>query len=248
MHHGLRAVTIALTIAIALVGCSTYGEKVAPVPMPAERSDAIDVDGAKIVARVYQDPDLAERAFGFDIRGAGLLPVQFVVDNRSGAELALQPEQILLADAAGQGWPLLSADTAAERVRASVAKGETVMAGARGSLLAGLAGGVIGAAVGIVTERDIAESAGKGAVIGGTAGAIGGGAAAYSDLGRKIRRDLARHQIEDRVVEDGELAYGFLFFPDEASGSESRSLRLGVRVGDTTRVVSVPVSVMAPLP
>lgn len=245
MYQSLRlALTLGL-VCLLLAGCATYGERVAPVPMPGERGDAVSIDGAQVIARVFRDPDLAERAFGFDIRGAGLLPVQIVVDNRSGAELALQPDQILLVDEAGQGWPLLSADTASERVRASVAKGETVMAGARGSLLAGLAGGVVGAAVGIVTDRDIAESAGKGAVIGGTAGAIGGGAAAYADLGRKIRRDLARHQIDDRLVDDGELAYGFLFFPDEASGGEASSLRLGVRIGGASRVASVPVSVMA---
>lgn len=237
-----RAVVACLALVVA--GCSTYGEKVAPVPIPAERDGAVAVDGAELVARVYRDPEVAERAFGFDIRGAGLLPVQLVIDNQSGSDASLRPQQTLLLDDTGQGWPLLSSEVAAERVRASVSTGETVKSGARGSLLAGLAGGVAGAAIGIVTGRDVAQTTGKGAVAGGAIGAIGGGASAYSDLGRKIRRDIERHEIEDRLVSDGELAYGFLFFPGAEDVGEARSLRVGLRLGDSNRVVSVPVTVL----
>lgn len=230
--------------ALLLAGCASYGESVAPVPVPSDQADAVDVDGAQLVARVYKDPAVAERAFGFDIRGAGLLPVQFVVDNQSGRNVSLRPQQTLLQDDAGQGWPLLSSDVAAERIRESVAKGETIKAGAKGSLLTGLAGGVAGAAIAVVTGNDVAKTAGKGAAAGAAVGAIGAGATAYADLGREIRRDLARHEIEDRLIKDGELAYGFLFFPGKEDVGEPRSLRLGLRIGDSDRVTTVPVTVM----
>jgi hypothetical protein len=233
-----------MAAALALAGCSSYGESVAPVPVPSDQANAVDVDGVRLVARVYQDPAAAERAFGFDIRRAGLLPVQFVVDNQSGRNVALRPQQTLLQDDAGQGWPLLSSEVAAERIRESVAAGETIKAGAKGSLLTGLAGAVAGAAIGIVTGNDVAKTAGKGAAAGAAVGAIGAGATTYGDLGREIRRDLARHEIEDRLIKDGELAYGFLFFPGKEDVGAPQSLRLGLRIGDTNRVTTLPVTIM----
>ena len=40
-------------------------------------------------AEAYATRDQAEDAFGFDIKGAGLLPVQLVMDNKSGKSLEL---------------------------------------------------------------------------------------------------------------------------------------------------------------
>lgn len=239
-----RAIALLMMLALVLAGCSTYGERVAPVPMPTEEAGAVSVDGARLIARAYVDPAAAERAFGFDIRGAGLLPVQFVVDNQSGRKVALQPEQTLLLDGAGNAWPLLASDTAAERVRSSVEMGQTVRAGARGSLLTGLAGAVAGAAIGIVTGRDVAETAGKGAAAGAAVGAIGTGASEYAGVGRDIQNDLQKASIRDRLIREGELAYGFLFFPGRDEAESARSLRLGLRVGDTDHVVSLPVTVV----
>ncbi len=64
--------------------CSTYGERVAPVPLPSSQQNAVSVNGAELVAQGYIDPQASRDAFGFDARKAGPLPVRFVIDNQSG--------------------------------------------------------------------------------------------------------------------------------------------------------------------
>lgn len=240
LHRCMLAVVMALIIVLA--GCSTYGERVAPVPLPSPQNGATDVDGAHILARAFVDPKAAEQAFGFDIRGAGLLPVQFVIDNQSGQTIAVQSQQTLLIDQQGNAWPLLSAARAQERVQSTVTPGESIKAGAKTSLLTGLAGAVAGAAIGIVTGSNVGFSAGKGAAAGAAIGAIGGGASRYSSVGQDVRRDLEQNSLENRVITNGELAHGYLFFPGEDEARTAQSLRLSLRIGQATHIVNIPVS------
>lgn len=240
LRRGMLAILLPLILIMA--GCSTYGERVAPVPLPSSQDGAVNVDGAHILARAFVDPKAAEQAFGFDIRGAGLLPVQFVVDNQSGQAIAVEPQQTLLIDQQGNAWPLLSAERAQDRVRATVAPGESIKAGAKTSLLTGLAGAVAGAAIGIVTGSNVGLSTGKGAAAGAAIGAVGGGASRYSKVGQDVRRDLGQSSLENRVIANGELAHGYLFFPGRDEASTVQSLRLGLRIGQTTHVVDIPVS------
>ncbi|WP_156777020.1 hypothetical protein [Nitrococcus mobilis] len=233
---------ILLLLIISMAGCATYGERVAPVPLPSAQAGAVDVDGAQILARAFVDSKAAEQAFGFDIRGAGLLPVQFVVDNQSGQAMAVQSQQTLLIDQQGNAWPLLSAKRAQERVQSTVVQGESIKAGAKTSLLTGLAGAVAGAAVGIVTGGKVGLSAGKGAAAGAALGAIGGGASRYSQVGQDVRQDLEQNSLENRVIGKGELVHGYLFFPGKDEADTAQSLRLGLRIGQTTRVVTVPIT------
>ena len=169
--------------ALLLTACSSYGERVAPVPLPESRADAVDVDGAKLIAQAYVDPDQAKAALGFDARGAGLLPVRFVVDNKSGKTVSVDPSQTFLVDNQGNAWPLLTSDQAYQRVKSNVSVGSTLSGGAKSSVLLGAAGAVAGFAVGVLTGQNIAETAGKGAVAGASVGAIAGGAKANQELG-----------------------------------------------------------------
>lgn len=240
LHRCMHAVLVSLTVILA--GCTTYGERVAPVPLPSTQEGAVNVEGAQVLARAFVNPKAAEQAFGFDIRRAGLLPVQFVVDNQSGQTIAVQPQQTLLIDQQGNAWPLLSAERAAERVQSTVAQGESIKAGAKSSLLAGLAGAVAGAAIGIVTGRDVGAYTAKGAAGGAAIGAIGGGASRYSKVGQDVRRDLEQNSLENRVIHAGELAHGYLFFPGKNEASSVQSLRLALRIGQETHIVKIPVS------
>ena len=70
-----------LLLAAVLAGCATYSDRVAPVPLPDAQARHVDIDGVKLVARPFVDEDEAKANFGFDIRGAGLLPTRFVIDN-----------------------------------------------------------------------------------------------------------------------------------------------------------------------
>lgn len=239
----LAGVLAALAVAAVLAACSTYGERVAPLPVPGAQANAVSVHGADIVASGYLDRQAAEDAFGFNIRGAGLLPVQFVIDNQSGKEITIDSRDALLLDDAGNAWPLLSGDKATARVRDSVRAGESIAAGARASLLTGLAGAIAGAAIGVVTGGDVGEATGRGAAAGAAVGALGGGAKRYSELDREIGQDMLEKSLTRRPIKPGALVHGFLFFPGLDSEADSlRSLRLRIQVGDDEQVVSVPVS------
>jgi hypothetical protein len=239
----LRSLSRALPLLLAAVlagGCATYGERVAPVPLPEASPQAVSVDGAQVVAQAYMDPGQAERALGFDARGAGLIPVRFVIDNGSEGVVRLRPEQTFLLDREGNAWPLLTSEQAYKRVRAHVGAGETLSGAGESTLLGGAAGAVAGLAIGVLTGRNVAETVGKGAVVGGAAGAIGGGASRYQELDREIRTDLEEKGLRLRRVPAGELAYGYLFFPGKDEAGSALSLRLGLEVAGQGRVVELP--------
>ena len=232
---GLLAVLL-----LVLGGCATYGEKVAPVPLPEASPQAVTVEGARVVAQAYMDPAQAQQALGFDARGAGLIPVRFVIDNGSDGVVRLRPDQTFLLDREGNAWPLLTSEQAYKRVRAHVGAGETITGAGESTLLGGAAGAVAGLAIGVLTGQDVAETVGKGAVVGGAAGAIGGGAGRYSELDREIRTDLEQKGLRLQRVPAGELAYGYLFFPGKDEARSARSLRLSLEVGGQSRVVELP--------
>ncbi len=237
-----RAATALLggLLALGAAGCATYEERVAPVPMPAAQADHVTVAGAKLVARAYAESREAQKVFGFDVRGAGLLPVRFVMDNQSGQSAQVVPDQTFLIDRQGQAWPLLSSDQAYQRVKRHVEVGETFKGAAKPGLLAGAAGAVAGAAVGVLTGENVGESAGKGAAAGAAAGAILGGAARRGELGAEIREDLAQQSLQNRAVEPGDLAYGYLFFPGRDEAESARELRLALEIGGTRHVAVLP--------
>ncbi|MQM39162.1 hypothetical protein KBTX_03184 [wastewater metagenome] len=236
-------VVVAVMLTALLAGCASYGEqRVAPIPMPASQADSVTVNGATLLARAYLDPDTAEEAFGFDIRGAGLLPVQFVVDNTTTGEVRIDDDKMLLIDREGNAWPVLSADQALERVRTRVEQGEAIRSGARSSLLTALAGAIAGAAIGVVSGDDVVNTAGKGAAVGAAAGALGGGVSGYANVGKDIRRDLAERSMRDRVIQPGELAYGFMFFPGAKEAQSVERLRLSVVVDGERQTLQLPVS------
>lgn len=231
-----------ISVLLLVGGCSTYGERVAPLPVPGAQAGAVSVNGADIVARGYVDPEAAKKAFGFDIRKAGLLPVQFVVDNQSGEPISVDSRDGLLLDKDGNAWPLLSGDKATTRVRDTVRSGESIASGAKASLLTGLAGAVAGAAIGVVTGGDVGESTGRGAAAGAAVGALGGGGKRYYELDREISRDMLEKSLTQRPIIPGALAHGFLFFPGYDSEAKSaESLRLRINFGEEGQVVSVPV-------
>lgn len=234
-----RRVVVLLLVALT-AACATYGDKVAPVPLPDTSPQTVTVDGAKVVAQAYLDPARAKEALGFDARGAGLIPVRFVVDNQSAGVVRLRPEQTFLLDAEGNAWPLLTAEQAYKRVRAHVGAGETITGAGESTLLGGAVGAVAGLAIGVLTGGDVAETVGKGAVVGGAAGAIGGGAGRYQELDREIRTDLEQKGLRLQRVPAGELAYGYLFFPGKDEAKSARSLRLSMEVAGTVRVVLLP--------
>jgi hypothetical protein len=230
-HHWLATIST-LCLVLALSACSTYSDRVAPVPLPALQLDHVEVDGVLISANPYVDDDEAEAALGFDARNAGLLPIRFVIDNQSQHRVRVNPEQTFLIDHQGQAWPLLSAQQAYLRVKNNVEIGETLKGAITSSVLGGAAGAVAGFAIGVLSGGNIAKIMGKGAAVGASIGALGGSASRYGKLDNELRNDLYQKTLQNKSIRQGELAYGYLFFPGSSAESESASaLRLSLGIG-----------------
>lgn len=240
LHLKIPSLLSSLLICLLLAGCSSYGERVAPVPLPAASAGHVDVNGVMVAATSYVNEKNAEAVFGFDIRGTGLLPVRLVIDNQSGEPVSLQPQQTFLIDNRDQAWPLLSSDQAYKRVSSDVEIGETLKGVVKPSVLMGAAGAVAGFAIGVLSGHNLAETTAKGAVAGASVGALYGGATAHEEYGQQIRKDLMRHSLRNKQVSKGELAFGYLFFPGRNEAQSAKALRLGLVIDDELQVVTLP--------
>jgi hypothetical protein len=226
---------VALSV-LCLAGCTSYERRVVPFKMPAAYPNATAVADATIAARAYDTSEEASAAFGFDIRGAGILPVQVIFDNVGNHPLEILSDKTLLVDEENNLWPILDERMAYDRISKKTELGKVAPEAAKGGLLAGAAGAVIGAAIGIVTGRNVAAAAGQGAAVGAAAGIAMGGAKGLSDsdVQYQIQEDLQKRTLERRAVAPHEVAHGFIFFPGEAK--RAKELRISIRATDTNRV------------
>lgn len=230
-----RSVAV-FSILLLAAGCATsYKARPLPFRAPSAYENAVRVAGATIAAEAYADPKKAEDAFGFNVRGAGFLPVQVVFDNEGPHVLKINPQQSFLEDQNGNLWPILADKAAYDRATRFAQTKETFKEGAYSGFLGAAAGAVLGAAIGIVTGRGVGEAVGRGAAVGAAAGATLGGVKGYTsdDARRTIVSDLNKKSLENKPMEKG-LAFGFLFFPGEAPSA--RELRLQVVEADTGKV------------
>lgn len=224
-----------MVVALTALGCTRYERKVVPFKMPSAFPNAVTAAGADIAARAYEKPADAKSAFGFDIIGAGVLPVQVVFDNRGDHPLEIIADKTYLIDMDDNLWPILDAGLAYDRISKKTEYGEVLPESAKPGLLGGAAGAVIGAAIGIVTGENVAEAAGKGAAVGAAAGMTIGGAKGMADDGKvqqQIGEDLQTRSLEKKPVPPHDIAHGFIFFPGEAA-TELKELRLTIRETDT---------------
>ena len=72
-------------------GCSTYKPTVTPFKLPEAYANMQRVADTYVGARTWVNDAEARAAFGFDILGAGILPVQVSFDNRGGQTLVIVP-------------------------------------------------------------------------------------------------------------------------------------------------------------
>jgi hypothetical protein len=224
---------VALAAVLALGACQTYQPQVVPFKMPMAYSNFTRAGGADIAAKAYDDPAEATQAFGYDMRGSGILPVQIIFDNKGNHPLQIVPGQTFLVDSANNLWPILDANLAYDRIQKKTQMGKVLPEAAKGGLLGAAAGAVLGAAIGIVTRTNVGNAAGTGAAVGAAIGGVAGGAKGATDTDPqiRIREDLAKKGLENRPIKPRELAYGFVFFPGEAA--KSKELRLLVKEVDT---------------
>ncbi len=228
---------------LILTGCSSYQYKAVPFSLPSSQPGHVDIDGIRISATAYPSPDYAKARFGFNIRKAGLLPIQVVLDNQSNREVSIDPFQTFLIDNSGQAWAILPEQEAYKRIKEYGDVGNALKGTVKPAAMLGAAGALLGFAVGIVSGHDVGGSAGTGAVIGATAGALAGGANSMSNAEKNIRKDLVNRSLKSRPIEPGELAHGFLFFPGRHEALSVHSLRLALRIGSRKKIVNVPLTI-----
>ncbi|MCK4839674.1 MAG: hypothetical protein KAS94_12805 [Desulfobulbaceae bacterium] len=221
-----------LLLASAMVSCS-YSDRVAPIKLPEASTNMVVVNGLKIAATAFVDRKEAADAYGFDIRKAGLLPVQITFQNDGGRPVKINPTQTFLVDHANNAWPILSTEKTYQRTSKYVKIGESAKGATTPAILMGAAGAVAGLAIGIVSGNNLGETMGKGAVLGAASGAIIGGSEAAAKSSRTVRKDLAEKSLRNKPIQPGQIAYGTLFFPGTyASEAQSaRQLRLSLSFG-----------------
>ena len=236
MKKTRRAVLVAVLVVAWLAACTTYERKVVPFKMPTAYPNATAVADATIAAHAYDNKEEAAAAFGFDILGAGILPVQVIFDNTGNHPLEILTDKTFLVDEGNNLWPILDEQMAYDRLSKKTELGKVVPEAAKGGLLAGTAGAIIGAAIGIVTGTNVGSAVGKGAVIGAAAGITMGGAQGLdeSDVRQQIREDLQNRSLEKRAVAPHEVAHGFIFYPGEAG--KPKELRINIRAVDTKQI------------
>jgi hypothetical protein len=230
-------------IAIVLAGCASFKEQPVSFKMPAAYPNATQVAGATIGAQAYDDAGQAQKAFGWNIRSAGLLPVQIVFDNLGEHSLEIEPTQTFLIDGENNLWAILESKLAYERVSNKTDLARIAGKSVKPGLLGGAAGALVGAAIGIVAGSNVGAAAGKGAALGAALGATAGGVKAATSEGEAramISDDLESKSLENKAVRPKTIAHGFIFFPGEAKGAAE--LRLQIRVVETGDLHAVRLS------
>lgn len=238
-----RRALAALTALALFSSCAHREGQVAPIPMPAASGDHVDIQGVQVTASAYTDSDQAETAFGFDIVGAGLLPVRVGLDNQSTTVVKVNPQQTFLIDMDGQAWPILSAEQAYNRAAKAVELGTITGEAAKSAVLLGTAGAIGSFALAVVLSRGIATPVAQGAIAGASLGALTGGTDAVYGLENKVRGDLSRKALRNQRIQPGEMAYGVLFFParDEARGA--RNVRLALELDGYPQIATLPLKI-----
>jgi len=224
MRRFIGAMMVTLFVA---VGCAQhYQAKPLPFKAPGGYANTARISGATVGAKAWMDKAEAQKVFGFDIIGAGMLPVQVVVDNQGEGALVINGAQSFAEDDQGNLWPVLSRTMAYERAAKFAKTGQVFKGGAYKGFLGAVAGLIVGAAVGIVSGDNVGEALGKGAAAGAAAGAVLGGAEGLGSnkVQSAISADLRSKSLQNKPVASGALVHGFLFYPAEAG--QVRNLRL----------------------
>ena len=235
----MRAVSAMMILTLVLSGCTGYKSQYVSFKPPQGYTNSREVAGVALGGEAYADKGVAKEAFGFDIKGAGLLPVMLVLDNKSGRNLEIVPGQTFLVDEGGNYWPVVPNQVAFTRLEESTQFSSFFGSGAgKGALLGAAAGGILATALGIVSGKSVAEAVGKGVALGAAGGAMIGGVGQGTSPEREYRisDDLRSKGLEGRVIPDQHLANGFLFFPGEAASA--KELRLQWRERETGQLQS----------
>jgi hypothetical protein len=235
----IKIMTYLILPMFALTGCTAYKSQYASFRQPEAYPNYRVVNGVSFGAEAFVNPELAQNAFGFDIVGAGLLPVQLVMDNKSGVNLQIMQAQTFLVDDANGNWNVVPNNIAVSRLEKSTQLAAIGAGAVKGAFLGAAGGALLGTAIGAATGRNVGSAAGSGAAIGGAGGAIVGGAHGGTSSERVVTiiNDIRAKGLEGKVIPPDALTSGFIFFPSEATSA--KELRLQYRESETGMIQTV---------
>ena len=228
-----------ITLLIVFSAGCTPSYKARPLSFkhPSAYPNTIQIANAIIGSRAFVEKNEAQEAFGFDVRSAGMLPVQIVADNQGQKGLYIVANQTFLQDKDGNLWPVLTDKFAYERVTNYAQTKKIFQEGAYAGVMSANAGALIGAAIGIVAGENVLSAAGKGAAIGAAAGGTLGGLQGYDSAyhaRREVMEDFESKSLKNRSLSPNSLSYGFIFFPGEAQSAHMLRLQLKEEGSDRT--------------
>lgn len=222
--------------------CATYERKSLSFKPPTEYLNYRDIAGVQVGGEAYADRAGGEEVFGFDIIKAGILPVQVVIDNKSGDAVEVVTGQTFLIDDTNRYWKLLSARDAVDRVQRATEAGWITSGAGRGAAWGAAAGALLGLAIGIASGHDIGGAIIKGGVLGGAGGAVIGGSSKSGEkrkLEYQIVDDLREKGLEGKQLGRDALASGFIFFPAEAKTAKELRLQLLYKSDNSIKTVNL---------
>lgn len=115
MKKRIETLSVVLILILSTACATSYKARPMPFRAPSSYANATQVGGATMAAQAFADPKKGEEAFGFDVRGAGFLPVEVIFDNEGTHYLKINAQQTFLEDDTGNLWPLLTDQAAYER-------------------------------------------------------------------------------------------------------------------------------------
>lgn len=231
-----KIVAVVLLVTIQISGCTGYRSQYVSFRPPEAYSNKQEVAGVVLGGEAYSERSEAAEAFGFDIREAGLLPVQIVMSNHNGNTLQIVTDQTFLVDDKGNYWPVVSNHAAIDRIENSTQLAALGKGAGTGAMIGAAGGAILGAALGIASGSNVGNAMGRGAVLGAAGGTIIGSSreASSGDRRMDILNDIRDKGLEGKSIPREYLANGFLFFPGEAKSA--KALRFQFRELETGNV------------
>lgn len=179
--------------------------------IPASYQDYKEIDDLDIALVPIDTIDRSNEIFGTDMKAAGILPIQVIIQNKGNKEFEIKSNQIYGITSDQEYTAAYSLNKAAEHVRSS-SIGTTAVSGAvAGALVGAVVGAGIGAGIGYA-GGNTNRGAQSGAMIGGATGAASGAGAGLSDqFTVQFKKELASLAFGDRVIYPGDLIQGFVY-------------------------------------
>jgi len=218
-----------------IVSCSkAFVAKPVRFKMPSVYGNAVRMDKTIAAAEVFNNSKIDKKIFGFDIHGAGMLPVQVVFENNGYVDYTVVVDQTFLEETNGNMWEVLSGDIAKARATHNAQDRKAIKEAGKKGMIAAAIGAVTGAIIGTLTKDNIGKTAATGAAVGAGTGAIYGAVKALEkdDEEKKSLKHFKETLIEHKRVRSGCITRGFLFFPGEAKKPKYLWLTIRDAYGD----------------